>query len=153
MDNIIRFKTASLPDVVDMLHKTIYSSKELDKLKNSERTKELLKNHTLWVKSCYDRNGLASYTDLDHTIGYVVYWGDGYIDVDLDDKTYNYFKDKNVDDYRIGMATVGELEDSFIINNTKVYWIKYHHILNFVIQFKNCMTDPQLGLLSNKGYL
>ena len=150
MSSIVRFKMASKPGEVDINNRT-YTKENLDDIRNSEYTQNLIKIGALFVKSHYIDNGhLSLNVDLEYIIGIVVYWGDDYVEVRLKDK-YDHYFDNKIDDYRIGMSTIGNIETSCTENNEPISVVTHSRILYFALLFKNLQPDPVLMAMSVGG--
>ena len=150
MSSIVRFKMVSKPCEVDINNRK-YTKENLDDIRNSENTQNLIKAGALFVKSHYIDNGHLSLTvDLEYVIGIVVYWGDDYIEVRLKDK-YDHYFDNKIDDYRIGMSTIGNIETSYTENNELISVVTHRRILYFVLLLKNLQPDPMLMVMSVGG--
>lgn len=123
---IITLKLATKPGEKN-LNGMIYDNNSYEKMKYSDRVKEMLKTKTLFLKDNYS-NYLENNVQLLHThnLGYVVSWDLNSIDIKIYQQYESEIKELNISDWRAGMEYLG-----YITTNNNISCEK---LINFVLQ-------------------
>lgn len=124
----IRLKLATKPNEVDYNNR-IYTSENLDKLKNSDNVKKMIENKQLYLtlgnemQDIIEKHTSVSVIDPEYIIGTVIEWNDDDILVLVEDKIIQKYK-IGINEYYAGMFTIAKTI------NPNYKWYDKNGILN-----------------------